>query len=227
MRPLTPQARGGQSPIQELAVSLPGPAVDWEAPLFPPFPLRCINCVCSSALTILHDRGFGRPLVDCIEPLDLTGHVVFLEPSAKARRVETMDLDVPNEDDSDHESAVVSAVPQEFDSYCLVANSLSGIAHMAGVAAGPSSKTAQLPLDFSSYRLDVLETWGIDDFVTADFYMFSCSQLQHFSFSPLSHFEASSLDFSGSLRGPCPGNLFEQKKNLRFLKNHQKVKFGT
>ena len=129
----------------EPAVSLPGPADDWEAPLFPPFPLRCIDCGCSLELSIRHDRDVNRPLADCIEPLDTSGHAELLEPCAKARRIENLELAVPDEDVSDHESAAAPTVPLEFDSFCFVANALSGIAHMAGIASGPSSKTAQLP----------------------------------------------------------------------------------
>ena len=38
-----------------------------------------------------------------------------------------------------------SALPLDVSSYCFIANSLSGIAHMAGVADGPTPKTAPLP----------------------------------------------------------------------------------
>ena len=33
---LTPQARGGQSPLSEPSIALAGPADDWDAPAFPP-----------------------------------------------------------------------------------------------------------------------------------------------------------------------------------------------
>ena len=115
-RPLTPQARGGQAPIREPVVAVPGPADDWEAQLFPPFPFRCIDCGCSLELSICHDRDVNRPLIDCMEPLDTSGPVDALEPSAKARRLGTEVIAASIEDLSDQESTIAPVVPLEFDS---------------------------------------------------------------------------------------------------------------
>ena len=144
-RPLTPQARGGQAPLKEPAVTLLGPAMDWEAPVFPPLALRGVACSCSPSLSIANDHNSALPILESIEPLDVAVCFGSSEPAAKARRVDSAVVETEHVD-SDDEYVPESALELDFSSYCFVANSLSGIAHMAGISDCASEKTVSLLL---------------------------------------------------------------------------------
>ena len=144
-RPMTPQARGGQSPLAEPHVDLEDPAVDWEAPVFPPMPLRGIDCKCSPLLSIQFGPANNRTLADNIAPLVIAVPPAAGMLAAKVRRIDSLVVDTAAEVDSDPEAPLIAEAPLDFTSFCFVANSLSGIAHMAGVTDGPAPKASPLP----------------------------------------------------------------------------------
>ena len=178
-RPITPQGRGGQLPIQEPVVDIPGTPADWDAKLPPPWDMGAMDLTCSSGLSLrdagdpvdlpaaladstlpcpaanlgaalLSDRG---PWTAAESTLGHSGSVTPPAPLKRRRRAPPAAAPIIEDSalvlSSSEEEAVVPPPPSVRSQYTLLSNMLSGITHIAEIGSGSSTKSLSWSLGFT------------------------------------------------------------------------------
>ena len=185
-RPMTPQARGGQAPLAEPPTDIPGPPLDWDAPVVPALGYRTIgvrsgydwnlreNCdevrldSSASDADSLLEKPSSKPWTNspaAIPETPLTGH--NLELSSAPSQIEATEV---SDTDSDSESLLADeATITSETSWCFLTNKSSGVSHVAHTLYAAEPRALAIPFGAGSTHVRPLCGAQVDLDVAAYF----------------------------------------------------------